>query len=61
LRGFAPEIGKLKNLAVRALLNALRDQIQKVVPPDLGSSLHEIFTSAAAKLSATLSQHAEGG
>jgi len=62
LRSFAPEVGKLKRLAVGTLLNAVREQIQKAVPPDLGSSLNEIFTSVTDKLSGVPSSpHAQGG
>jgi hypothetical protein len=62
LRSFAPEIGKLKNLAVGAVLNAVREQVQKVAPPDLRSSLNDIFTSVTDKLGGTpRSPHAQGG
>jgi ElaB/YqjD/DUF883 family membrane-anchored ribosome-binding protein len=50
LHSFAPEIGKLKGLALGALWAALQERIRKAVPPDIGSSLNEIFTSVTEKL-----------
>jgi ElaB/YqjD/DUF883 family membrane-anchored ribosome-binding protein len=62
LRSFAPEIGKLKSLAVGALLNAVREQVQKAAPPDLRPSLNELFTSVTDKLGGVpRSPHAHGG
>ncbi|HWY85994.1 MAG TPA: hypothetical protein VNX28_04675 [Gemmataceae bacterium] len=50
LSSLAPEISKLKGLALGALVGAVREMIQKAVPPDLGSSLDEIFTSITEKV-----------
>jgi ElaB/YqjD/DUF883 family membrane-anchored ribosome-binding protein len=50
LSSLAPEIAKLKGLALGALVGAVRETIQKAVPPHLGSSLDEIFTSVTDKI-----------
>jgi ElaB/YqjD/DUF883 family membrane-anchored ribosome-binding protein len=47
----APEISKLKGLALGVLMSAARDMIQKSLPPDVGSSLDEILASITEKLS----------
>ena len=47
---FAPELGKLKELAVSSLMGAVSDIIHKSVPPDLGSSLEGIIAGVTEKL-----------
>jgi ElaB/YqjD/DUF883 family membrane-anchored ribosome-binding protein len=50
LTKLAPEISKLKGLALGAVVGAVREMIQNAVPPDLASSLNEIFTSITEKV-----------
>ncbi len=50
LGAFAPEISKLKSMAIGALFGAVRSMIVDTAPAQMKSGLSEIFESAARKL-----------
>lgn len=50
LAGFAPEINKLKGLALGALFGTAREMVMKSVPQELGHKLSEIVDNITAKL-----------
>jgi ElaB/YqjD/DUF883 family membrane-anchored ribosome-binding protein len=50
LAGFAPELNKLKGLALGTLFGTAREMVAKSVPPELGHKLGEIVDDITAKL-----------
>jgi ElaB/YqjD/DUF883 family membrane-anchored ribosome-binding protein len=50
LTKFAPEISKLKTLALGALMGAIREKVLKAAPPDMGSSLEEFLNNITEKI-----------
>jgi len=50
LAGFAPELNKLKSLALGTLLGTAREMVVRSVPPELGHKLGEIVDNITAKL-----------
>jgi hypothetical protein len=50
LAGFAPELNKLKGLALGTLLGTAREMVMRSVPPELGQKLGEIVDNITDKL-----------
>jgi hypothetical protein len=50
LAGFAPELNKLKGLALGTLLGTAREMVTRSVPPELGQKLGEVVDNITAKL-----------
>lgn len=50
LAGFAPELNKLKALALGTLIGTAREMVVKSVPPELGHKLSEVLDNVTAKL-----------
>lgn len=50
LAGFAPELNKLKGLALGALFGTAREMVTRSVPQELGQKLGEIVDNVTAKL-----------
>jgi ElaB/YqjD/DUF883 family membrane-anchored ribosome-binding protein len=50
LSAFVPEINKLKQLALSALLSSVRDTVVRSVPPNVSEQLQGVFDSVTTKL-----------
>jgi len=48
-KNFEPEIGRLKGLALGALMNSLRTTVRRFVPESMASSLDEVFQGVTQK------------